>query len=148
MLSIACFSTLSAVGLFLISVGTGGIKPCVAAFGGDQFRLPAQKDLLQHFFSLFYFTINLGGFVGMILTPILRKWVSCFGDDTCYALGFGFPAALMVLSLRQYLRQLWQTIQFFLYAVVFIMGKPWYRLKTPKENVMLQFFKCTVVRIP
>ncbi|XP_063920030.1 peptide transporter family 1-like [Zophobas morio] len=119
--------TLSAVGLLLISVGTGGIKPCVAAFGGDQFRLPDQKDLLQHFFSLFYFTINLGGFVGMILTPILRKWVSCFGDDTCYALGFGFPAALMVLSL-----------------VLFVMGKPWYRLKTPKENVMLQFFKCTM----
>ena len=90
------------MGLLLISVGTGGIKPCVAAFGGDQFRLPDQKDLLQHFFSLFYFTINLGGFVGMILTPILRKWVSCFGDDTCYALGFGFPAALMVLSLGRY----------------------------------------------
>ncbi|RZB40298.1 PTR2 domain containing protein, partial [Asbolus verrucosus] len=91
--------TFSAVGLFLISVGTGGIKPCVAAFGGDQFRLPDQKELLRHFFSIFYFTINLGGFVGMILTPILRKWVSCFGDDTCYALGFGFPAALMVLAL-------------------------------------------------
>lgn len=30
-------STLSMVGLFLIALGTGGIKPCVAAFGGDQF---------------------------------------------------------------------------------------------------------------
>ena len=26
------------VGLFLIALGTGGIKPCVAAFGGDQFQ--------------------------------------------------------------------------------------------------------------
>ena len=25
-------------GLGLIALGTGGIKPCVAAFGGDQFR--------------------------------------------------------------------------------------------------------------
>ena len=25
------------VGLLLISLGTGGIKPCVSAFGGDQF---------------------------------------------------------------------------------------------------------------
>lgn len=26
------------LGLFLIALGTGGIKPCVAAFGGDQFE--------------------------------------------------------------------------------------------------------------
>jgi len=25
-------------GLLLIALGTGGIKPCVAAFGGDQFK--------------------------------------------------------------------------------------------------------------
>lgn len=32
-----CFSALSMIGLILIALGTGGIKPCVAAFGGDQF---------------------------------------------------------------------------------------------------------------
>ena len=26
------------LGLILIAFGTGGIKPCVAAFGGDQFE--------------------------------------------------------------------------------------------------------------
>lgn len=25
------------IGLLLIGIGTGGIKPCVSAFGGDQF---------------------------------------------------------------------------------------------------------------
>ena len=25
------------IGLILIALGTGGIKPCVSAFGGDQF---------------------------------------------------------------------------------------------------------------
>ncbi|KAG7250927.1 hypothetical protein CRUP_019988 [Coryphaenoides rupestris] len=30
--------SLSMVGLLLIALGTGGIKPCVAAFGGDQFE--------------------------------------------------------------------------------------------------------------
>ncbi|XP_074032360.1 peptide transporter family 1 isoform X3 [Leptinotarsa decemlineata] len=115
----------SALGLILIAIGTGGIKPCVAAFGAEQFNLPAQKEMLLHFFSIFYFTINLGGFVGMTLTPILKKAVSCFGDDTCYALGFGFPAALMILSI-----------------FLFIVGKNVYKLKSPKKKVILEFFKC------
>lgn len=35
-----CFSSsaLAAVGLVIIALGTGGIKPCVSAFGGDQFK--------------------------------------------------------------------------------------------------------------
>jgi len=33
------------VGLFMIAVGTGGIKPCVSAFGGDQFD-SAQVNIL------------------------------------------------------------------------------------------------------
>lgn len=33
------------VGLFLIAFGTGGIKPCVSAFGGDQFDEDSVSDL-------------------------------------------------------------------------------------------------------
>ena len=53
-------SEFSLIGLFLIAVGTGGIKPCVSAFGGDQFKLPEQERQLQTFFSVFYFAINAG----------------------------------------------------------------------------------------
>lgn len=98
-----CFSfrPLTFFGLSLIAIGTGGIKPCVAAFGGDQFHLPSQQQLLERFFSVFYFTINLGGFVGMIFTPVLRKSITCFGEDTCYSVGFGFPAILMLIAIRK-----------------------------------------------
>lgn len=33
-----CHRALAMVGLMLIALGTGGIKPCVSAFGGDQFE--------------------------------------------------------------------------------------------------------------
>jgi len=85
----------SLIGLFLIAVGTGGIKPCVAAFGGDQFKLPEQQRQLQTFFSIFYFSINAGSLISTFITPIFRKDVNCFGDDTCYSLAFGVPAILM-----------------------------------------------------
>ncbi|XP_075990555.1 solute carrier family 15 member 1-like [Anticarsia gemmatalis] len=118
-------TTTSMIGLLLIATGTGGIKPCVAAFGGDQFRLPEENQLLQRFFSTFYCTVNLGGFMGMVVTPALRRSVMCFGDDACYALGFGFPALLVLISI-----------------VIFVAGKPSYRIKQPRDNVTLNFISC------
>ena len=59
------------IGLLLIAIGTGGIKPCVSAFGGDQFTSD-QSHLLQNFFSVFYFAINAGSLLSMLITPVLR----------------------------------------------------------------------------
>ncbi|XP_060534525.1 peptide transporter family 1-like [Cylas formicarius] len=118
---------MSSMALLLVAVGTGGLKPCVAAFGAEQFHLPDQFDLLRDFFSIFYFTINLGGFAGMVITPILRESVTCFGDDSCYPLGFGFPMALMVLAI-----------------LFFVLGKKFYKVKTPKRNIILEFLNCSV----
>ncbi|XP_052826940.1 peptide transporter family 2 [Octopus bimaculoides] len=85
------------IGLLLISTGTGGIKPCVAAFGGDQFSKGEEK-LVQSFFSVFYFAVNAGSLLSTLLTPVLRADVKCFGGD-CYMLAFGVPAILMIIAL-------------------------------------------------
>lgn len=87
------------VGLLCIAVGSGGIKPCVAAFGGDQFQLPAQATQMASFFSVFYFSINAGSLISTFATPILRNDVKCFGDSDCYSLAFGVPAVLMITSI-------------------------------------------------
>lgn len=60
------------VGLTLLAMGTGGIKPCVSSFGGDQFE-PSQREQIARFFSLFYFAINAGSVLSMLITPILRQ---------------------------------------------------------------------------
>lgn len=93
---------LSIVGLLLIAIGTGGIKPCVSAFGGDQFKLPQQERQLQQFFSLFYFAINSGSLISTFITPVLREDVKCLDQDTCYPLAFGIPAVLMIISVSKY----------------------------------------------
>ncbi len=33
------FRAISSIGIFLIAIGTGGIKPCVVALGADQFKV-------------------------------------------------------------------------------------------------------------
>ncbi|XP_072159100.1 peptide transporter family 1 isoform X1 [Bemisia tabaci] len=76
-----------------MAAGDGGIKPCVAAFGGDQFVLPQQVRELKRFFSIFYFTNNVGGVVAAFSSPILRQDVKCFGLSTCYPVAFGILLA-------------------------------------------------------
>nr|XP_057937876.1 solute carrier family 15 member 2 isoform X1 [Doryrhamphus excisus] len=137
--------SLSMVGLILIAFGTGGIKPCVSAFGGDQFQEEHVSERMK-FFSIFYMSINAGSFLSTIITPILRGQVfmfslrpslthtdgvsspagdvECFGGD-CFALAFGVPAALMMVAL-----------------VVFIAGSSLYRRNPPQGNILLEVCKC------
>ncbi|VEN47916.1 unnamed protein product [Callosobruchus maculatus] len=118
-------TALSAVGLLLIAIGTGGIKPCVSAFGGDQFVLPDQEDQMMTYFSWFYFSINAGSFISTFLTPVLRNDVHCFDKQSCFPLAFGVPGALMIVSI-----------------VIFALGKPLYKIKMPKGNVLVDVSKC------
>ena len=78
------------IGLGLIAVGAGGIKPCVSAHVGDQFG-KTNQPLLEKAFSWFYFAINLGAAISTILTPILLKH---YGPGWA----FGVPGGLMVLA--------------------------------------------------
>ena len=50
------------IGLTLIAIGSGGIKPCVSAHVGDQFG-KSNAFLLEKVFSWFYLSINFGAFI-------------------------------------------------------------------------------------
>lgn len=95
-------NTFTMIGLALIALGSGGIKPCVSAFGGDQFKMPEQIKQMTTFFSLFYFSINAGSLISTTVTPILREDVHCFGEKECYSLAFGVPAVLMAVSIGKF----------------------------------------------
>lgn len=78
------------IGLTLIAIGAGGIKPCVSAHVGDQFG-HRNAHLLERVFGWFYIAINLGSFVSTLLTPVL---LAEFGPSVA----FGIPGILMALA--------------------------------------------------
>ncbi len=78
------------VGLALIAVGSGGIKPCVSAFVGDQFN-QSNKHLAKVVFDAFYWIINFGSFFASLLIPILLKHVGP-------SVAFGVPGILMFIA--------------------------------------------------
>ncbi|KAK5978641.1 hypothetical protein GCK32_015264, partial [Trichostrongylus colubriformis] len=105
---------LDLLSIFTVGLGTGGIKPCVAAFGGDQFPKNAVK-MISMFFSVFYLSINAG------------SSHSCMGQDSCFPLAFGLPATLMVLAI-----------------VIFLVGSPYYVKNPPTENIFaIAFYEIT-----
>ncbi|OBS59812.1 hypothetical protein A6R68_09061, partial [Neotoma lepida] len=116
---------LSMIGLVLIAIGTGGIKPCVSAFGGDQFE-EGQEKQRNRFFSIFYLAINAGSLLSTIITPTLRvQQCGIHSQQACYPLAFGVPAALMAVSL-----------------IVFVLGSTMYKKFQPQGNIMSKVAKC------
>lgn len=55
--------------MYLIAVGTGGIKPCVSTFGADQFdeRKPREAALIPRFFNWWVAWVNQSVGVGRLI---------------------------------------------------------------------------------
>jgi POT family proton-dependent oligopeptide transporter len=79
-----------AAGLVCLSMGAGGIKPCVSAHVGDQFG-HRNKHLITKVFGWFYFSINLGAVLSTVICPWLLEH---YGPGWA----FGVPGALMALA--------------------------------------------------
>ena len=77
-------------GLFLIALGSGGIKPLVSAFVGDQFD-QTNKAKAKLVYDAFYWTINFGSFFASLLMP---KILTTLGP----AWAFGIPGILMFIA--------------------------------------------------
>lgn len=96
-------------GLYLIALGTGGIKPCIWPFGADQFDDTDPKERVKKgsYFNWFYFSQNIGA----IIASSLLVWIQ---DNVGWGIGFGIPTALMGVCIASLL-----------------IGTPLYRFQKP-----------------
>ncbi|PSC75608.1 NRT1 PTR FAMILY -like [Micractinium conductrix] len=105
--------------LYVIALGTGGIKPNVSAFGADQFDESDPQDRREKtsFFNWFYFFVNIGS----LLAVTVIVWVQ---ENVGWAVGFAIPAACMALA-----------------VVTFVAGSPLYTHVAPTESPLSRVFK-------
>jgi proton-dependent oligopeptide transporter, POT family len=101
------------LGLVMIAMGAGGIKPCVSTNVGDQFG-ETNKHLLPKLFNWFYFTINAGSAASTLIIPWLLEpykaspefaanWpgVAAFLESSRLHspdIAFGLPGIFMVIA--------------------------------------------------
>ena len=79
-------------GLTIIAIGSGGIKPCVSAFVGDQ--VPEKEKngpTMTRLYAAFYWSINLGSFFSFLVIPWVRQ-------NWGYSWAFGIPGIFMALA--------------------------------------------------
>ncbi|GJN14395.1 hypothetical protein PR202_gb01218 [Eleusine coracana subsp. coracana] len=101
--------------LLCTALGSGGIRPCVVAFGADQFEqqrkqedggVDAVAERKRRYFNLYFFTMGLA----MLLAVTVVVYIQ---ENVGWGWGFGIPAIGMFVSI-----------------VVFVVGFPLYvRLK-------------------
>uniref|UniRef100_A0A5B6Z0I1 Putative Peptide transporter 1 isoform 1 n=1 Tax=Davidia involucrata TaxID=16924 RepID=A0A5B6Z0I1_DAVIN len=113
------------VALYLIALGTGGIKPCVSSFGADQFDETdeSERKKKSSFFNMFYFSINVGALIASSVLVYIQMNVG-------WGWGFGVPAVAMAIAI-----------------VFFFSGSRLYRLQRPGGSPLTRIFQVIVASI-
>lgn len=112
------------VALYLVAFAVGGHKPCLQAFGADQFDKENGKELqsMSSFFNWWNFCLCVTIVVGLLVLTYIQENLS-------WVLGFGIPCIAMCFAL-----------------LVFLFGMVTYRfrLKSDERNPFVRIARVLV----
>ncbi|KAL4355427.1 hypothetical protein GQ457_06G005330 [Hibiscus cannabinus] len=123
-------------GLGLLTIGTGGIRPCSIPFGVDQFDPTTEEGAkgISSFFSWYYTTFT----IVILLTLTLVVYIQ---DQVSWVIGFAIPTILMACSIvlflvgtRIYVRTKPQGSVFSSFVQVFVAAYKKRHLNLPAEG--------------
>ncbi|XP_024400237.1 protein NRT1/ PTR FAMILY 8.2 isoform X2 [Physcomitrium patens] len=110
------------LGMYLIALGSGGLKPCLSSLGADQFDETHEKErrLSAVYFNWYFFSFVVGGLLGVTVLVYIQ-------DNIGYDVGYGICLALVAVSL-----------------VVFVAGFHRYRRKPPSQSPLTRILQVIV----
>ncbi|GMJ03300.1 nitrate transporter 1.7, NRT1/ PTR family 2.13 [Hibiscus trionum] len=120
-------------GLGLLTIGTGGIRPCSIPFGVDQFNPSTEEGTkgISSFFNWYYTTFT----VVIMLTLTLVVYIQ---DQVSWVLGFAIPTILMACSI----------ILFLFGTRIFVRVKPQESIFSSIVQVFVAAYKKRHLKVP
>jgi len=111
--------------LYLIAIGTGGLKSSVSGFGTDQFdeKNEAEKTQMAYFFNRFFFFISLGTLTAVTVLVYIQ-------DEVGRSLAYGIC-----------------TISMFIAILIILSGTKRYRYKKSAGSPIVNILQVLVVAI-
>lgn len=114
-------------GMYIVSIGAGGIKPNCSTMGADQFDLSYPRDVVEskQFFSYFYWAINLGAlfaYTGIAYICQYGAGESLGGQEWGFFVGYILPTVILAIGI-----------------IIFVSASKKYR-KLPPQGSMLSLF--------
>uniref|UniRef100_A0A0E0E643 Uncharacterized protein n=1 Tax=Oryza meridionalis TaxID=40149 RepID=A0A0E0E643_9ORYZ len=82
------------LGLYMIALGVGGLRPCLMSFGADQFDAgdPSERKSMGSYFNWYLFTMNCAA----VISTTGMVWLQ---DHYGWALGLAIPAVVLAVGL-------------------------------------------------
>lgn len=113
------------IALYLIALGTGGLKSSVSGFGTDQFDEKDEKEKTQmaYFFSRFFFFISLGTLMAVTVLVYIQ-------DEIGRSVGYGICSVAMFMAI-----------------IIFLAGTKRYRYKKSSGSPIVHIFQVIVAAI-
>lgn len=113
------------VALYLIALGTGGLKSSVSGFGSDQFDEKDEKEKAQmaYFFNRFFFFISLGTLMAVTVLVYIQ-------DEVGRSWAYGICSVSMIIAI-----------------FIFFSGTKNYRYKKSQGSPVVQIFQVIVAAI-
>ncbi|KAL0379247.1 UNVERIFIED_CONTAM: protein NRT1/ PTR FAMILY 8.1 [Sesamum radiatum] len=125
-----CYATNSqtavfSLALYLVALGSGGLKPCVSSYGADQFDDvdEVEKDHKSSFFNWLYFSLNIGVLIGCSIPVVIQENIG-------WGWGFGVSAVATAIA-----------------VAFFFSGTRVYRYKKPGGNPLTSLCQVLVASL-
>ncbi|KAL5729151.1 hypothetical protein ACHQM5_002140 [Ranunculus cassubicifolius] len=118
--------TLLFASFVLMSVGSGGIRPCSMAFGADQLNNesnPNNKRVMQSFFNWYYASISVSIMIAITVIVYIQ-------DRYGWKIGFGVPVSIMFVS-----------------TVFFVLATSLYVKAKPNKSMLSGFVQVTIAAV-